>query len=331
MLFKNLRCLFIVNNKTEFSYIYKMYLYCVCPHGELESNFIKIGICEDFNSLKKRYTTYYGNSFRKHHVYVDDISSEKFIHEKLKNKNLHIEKELYKYNKIHDFHFYVQQLNEIESNKIDTNNTKINKLSISEKLNELNNNDEDYSKYYNYKQIHVLEFLNYYLDKIYIKKVYEADYFDSTDNWYYSESSQSDTIIYYKSKLEFDNIWVYYISFCNNNKQIYKSKNKLKEIIQSMVITNRHMQYKKYIFEFKENCISSELSSEIDFNKYMLKKYGLNIDIKYKPIFEEYMLTNNISFLKKIACKENILKILKIDKVEIKSDILEILNNNNIT
>jgi hypothetical protein len=299
-----------------------MYLYCVCPHGELESNFIKIGICEDFNSLKKRYTTYYGNSFRNYYVYVDDISSENFIHEKLKNQNLHIENELYKYNKTHDFHFYIQQLNDVRSNKIDTNDIKIDKLSVSEKFND----DEDYSKYYNYKQIHIFEFLNYYFDKMHIKKVYEANYFDSPDDWYYSESSQSNIFIYYKNKSDFDNIWVYYVSFCNTNKQIYKSKNKLKEMIQSMAISNRDVQYKRYIFEFKENCILSELSSEIDFNKYMLKKYGLHIDIKYKTIFEEYMFTNDISFLKKITCKENILKILKIDKVEISSDILEILN-----
>lgn len=298
-----------------------MYLYCVCPHGELESNFIKIGICSDFNFLKKRYTTYYGNSFRSYYVLVDDISSEKFIHEKLKNKNLHIENELYKYNKTYDFYFYVQQLNDVGTNINNVNEIKINELGILEIS---KNDDEDYSKYYNYKQIHIFEFLNYYLDKMYINKKYEIDFYDT---WIYQEFSQSKTYIYYKDKLKLEDIWVYYISFCNNNeKQIYRSKNKLKEMIQSIVITNRHIDYKKYEFIFDEKYIIAELTLEIDFNKYILKKYGIHIDIKHKEKFEEYLSENDVSFLKKILCKENILRILKIDKVEITPNILEILN-----
>lgn len=82
-----------------------MYVYCICPNGKLKSNFIKIGLCKEFGSLKKR---------------------QKIIHKNFKNMNLHIENELFIYNEKYDFNFYVQQINELILN----NSKKENKISI---------------------------------------------------------------------------------------------------------------------------------------------------------------------------------------------------------
>lgn len=90
-----------------------MYVYCICPHGNLKTNFIKIGICTKPESLKKRYTTYYGYSYKYYCVKVENTESEYIIHRKLKEQRLHIENELFVYNEKYDFSFYVQQLNEI--------------------------------------------------------------------------------------------------------------------------------------------------------------------------------------------------------------------------
>lgn len=90
-----------------------MYLYCICPYGNLKSNFIKIGICTKPDSLKKRYTTYYGSSYKNYYIKVENSNFENIIHRKLKNKGLHIENELFIYNEKYNFTFYIQQLNEI--------------------------------------------------------------------------------------------------------------------------------------------------------------------------------------------------------------------------
>lgn len=68
-----------------------MYLYCSSPYGKLKSNFIKIGISTNIESLKSRYSTYYGSSFRYYYIKVDDKTFENNIHEELKQLGLHIE------------------------------------------------------------------------------------------------------------------------------------------------------------------------------------------------------------------------------------------------
>lgn len=83
----------------------KMYLYCVAPYGKLKSNFIKIGFCSDFESLNRRYITYYGSSFRSYYVKISERKVEKDIFNKLTKLGLHLENELFIYNKKYDFYF----------------------------------------------------------------------------------------------------------------------------------------------------------------------------------------------------------------------------------
>jgi hypothetical protein len=47
--------------------------------------YIKISICINIDSLKKRYATYYGSNFRYYYVEVDDKTYENDVHEELKN------------------------------------------------------------------------------------------------------------------------------------------------------------------------------------------------------------------------------------------------------
>lgn len=90
-----------------------MFIYCICPFGKLKSNFIKIGLCTNPDSLKKRYSTYYGASYKCYYIKANESSFEKKIHKKLKKQGLHIENELFVYNENYNFNFYIQQLNEI--------------------------------------------------------------------------------------------------------------------------------------------------------------------------------------------------------------------------
>lgn len=137
-----------------------MYIYCICPYQKIKPNFIKIGSCTNINSLKKRYSTYYGFSHRSYHVKVDNNSFETIIHKKLKDMDLHIENELFIYNEIYDFYFYVQQLNELRNNKDENDNLNdiFKELNVSSDESDYN---FDYDKYYVEKQIHIFDFLRY--------------------------------------------------------------------------------------------------------------------------------------------------------------------------
>jgi hypothetical protein len=98
-----------------------MYIYCILPFGKLKSNFIKI------ESLKRRYGTYYGSSHKSYHIRVNCLSLESIIHKKLKDMNLHIENELFMYNELYDFNFYVQQISKIHFETIIKDNYCIHK------------------------------------------------------------------------------------------------------------------------------------------------------------------------------------------------------------
>lgn len=106
-----------------------MFIYCICPFGKLKSNFIKVGLCTNPESLKKRYSTYYGASYKCYYIKINDSSFEKKIHKRLKKQGLHIENELFVYNEKYDFSFYIQQLNEI-SNEDENIESIIKKLDI---------------------------------------------------------------------------------------------------------------------------------------------------------------------------------------------------------
>lgn len=90
-----------------------MYVYCICPDGKLKSNFIKIGSCKNFESLKRRYSTYYGLSHKSYYIEVNNSSLEKIIHKNFKNMDLHIENELFIYNENYNFNFYKQKIKEL--------------------------------------------------------------------------------------------------------------------------------------------------------------------------------------------------------------------------
>lgn len=131
-----------------------MYLYCVTPYKNLKSNFIKIGFCNDIKSLNKRYTTYYGKSFRYYYVKINDKKEEKDIHENLRIMGLHIENELFKYYDIYDFYFYVQLLNNFSNEKEDIKRSNIIKENIFE----------------DYKKEHLFNFFIYIFEKKQINK-----------------------------------------------------------------------------------------------------------------------------------------------------------------
>jgi hypothetical protein len=45
--------------------------------------------------------------------------------------------------------------------------------------------------------------------------------------------------IIFNDETDIDDIWIYYLSFCNiYEKQYYKTRNKLKDIIQSIISNN---------------------------------------------------------------------------------------------
>lgn len=70
-------------------------------------------MCKKPESLKKRYSTYYGSSYKCYYIEIDNSSFEKKIHKILKKQGLHIENELFVYNEKYDFNFYIQELNKI--------------------------------------------------------------------------------------------------------------------------------------------------------------------------------------------------------------------------
>lgn len=290
-----------------------MYIYCICPYGKIKPNFIKIGSCTNINSLKKRYSTYYGLSHRSYYVKVDNNSFETIIHKKLKDMNLHIENELFIYNEIYDFYFYIQQLNELKNNKNDEDNkinNIFNKLSISSDESEDDYNF-DYDKYYVEKQIHIFNFLKYlFKRKISNKDIYYNIKIYNGKFEYYQDSN---FIVFHLDK----KLWIYYLSFCDiQDEQFCKKKKKLKELIQSMVINVNEVVFKGYCFKFNNEYVEGAFSHyKITFEKYIENKYNLILNEKYRNDFENYIKTKDILLLKNIICKNDILKISKIDMI----------------
>jgi hypothetical protein len=261
-----------------------MYIYCATPYGKLKSNFIKIGFCTDWISLNKRYGTYYGTSFRSHYVKVEDKSSENIVHEKLKVLGLHLENELFIYDDIHDFYFYVQVLNNFKN---DDYKDIINYDNIYLGLDQ---NNED-NLIYNYKHYHIFEFFIYISNKNINKKIFTKEKINK--NWKYHELTESN--IYYDGS--FDNIWKNYLLYCNTQlEQHYKIKSKLKEFIQS--IFNKKIMYENYLFEIKEKYVKIVLKCEIEFKKYIFGKYDIIMDSMQNEKFEMY-LDKNINMSEK--------------------------------
>lgn len=153
-----------------------MFVYCICPEGKLKSNFIKIGSCRKIESLKKRYGTYYGLSNKSYYIKVNSkISLENIVHKKLKDINLHIENELFIYNEIYDFDFYIKQINKIYFETIIESNYCIHKYTRGKKEGSYcakeigNNNNKIYLCFHHDKN------KNYKCKKEIIKKIEEKE------------------------------------------------------------------------------------------------------------------------------------------------------------
>jgi hypothetical protein len=118
-----------------------MYVYFIIPSEKLKPNFIKIGFSNDFNSLKKRYSTYYGFNHISYHVKVNDKTQEIDIHNELKDNKLHIENELFVYDDNYNYEFYKDKLDEllkkskkIKESEIDKYNAKLIETPIYENI-----------------------------------------------------------------------------------------------------------------------------------------------------------------------------------------------------
>lgn len=232
-----------------------MFIYCIVPGGDLKCNFIKIGTCIDSNSLYKRYNTYYGSDLNIHYVSVKNKNVEKCIHNKLKTLGLHLKNELFIYNEIYNFDYYVNILDEYKNDHLD----------------------------------HIFEFFAYICNKkmnniTYIMEKYK-------EKWKYFEKIES--FIYY-NKHEFKKIWMHYLMFCDTQLiQVFNRKNELKHYIINMnktIFIN-----KPYIFEITENFIKIVLKNKINFKEYISKKYNVIINIRKKSTFEKILDNSNMS------------------------------------
>ncbi len=214
-----------------------MYLYCITPYDKIESNFIKVGICENISIQKNRYNTYYGESCRYHYVEVDDKSYENIIHNELKNIGVHLENELFLYNKKYDFFFYTQILENIRKSA---------NISI------LSNTFQD--KNYVHKQRHMFDFIVDTFLKISKKEGIKSTF-------------TNEIIISYNNKNDIEKLWLYYLAFCIKNKQIYKSKNVLKNNIQSMIHYEGPEKHENYKIQINVNeIIVTNMNKEV-YNK----------------------------------------------------------------
>lgn len=130
-----------------------MYVYCVCPNEKFKSKFIKIGFCKDKSTLKKRYTTCYGSSFRYYVLKVQNKIVECEIHKLLIYIGLHLENELFVCDNYYNFNFYVQLLN---------------KCVYLENINTFENKN-NYDIIYNIKKYNILNFFIYLTKNIGVK------------------------------------------------------------------------------------------------------------------------------------------------------------------
>lgn len=145
-----------------------MFLYCITPYEKLESNFIKVGICENICLLKDRYSTYYGESCRYYYVKIKDKISEIKIHKKLKDLGLHLENELFSYNKVYDFYFYIKMLKDFENADGDNNDNCSDTTLIFNKKEEKKETD-----LYIYEQKHMFDFIINMSEKLQLKKYFD--------------------------------------------------------------------------------------------------------------------------------------------------------------
>lgn len=258
-----------------------MFLYCISPHEKIEGNFIKIGICENISLLKDRYKTYYGDSCRYHYVNVESKKCENKLHNELKKLGLHLENELFSYNKIYDFYFYVQMLKKFEN--VNNDNDYLNTSLI-------NNNKLEESKVdlYTYEEKHMFDFIINMFEKLQSKKKFDIEW--NYDIYKYYEKNE--VIIPYYKKSEIETTWLYYLSFSIKTKQYYKTKNILKKNIQSMIYGNNPVIYKEYKIYFESNNIIIFIIDEINLEKFVLGECNIVINNKYIKNIENYVNKN---------------------------------------
>lgn len=115
---------------------------------------------------------------------------------------------------------------------------------------------------------------------------YSYSFKKDNNEWKYYKLLEN--IIKYENNI--DSIWIHYVSFCNIiNKQYYKSKSKLIEILKSMIYINKLVDYKKYVFYFEKNEIEIKMAKEINFKEYIFEVYNFNVNIDKRNIFEKYL------------------------------------------
>lgn len=275
-----------------------MYIYCIAPSGVIIPNFIKIGFCRDFNNLKKRYKTYYGNSNISYHVKVNDKKQEFVIHNELKKMGLHIENELFKYNDEYNYKFYKDMLNELskKDNKILNNNFikrqhkvtlgdalyKYYKLLISkentitEKMNSLNIYESSISKNILNEKVKKIENRKYIIKINYGKHCTDFYNYINENNW---------NILKYKEELS--NISNKNIENISNSEIIeYKIKNingSKKTRIKNKIIRSLFL-YNEYGEKLKNIDFSGKRLVEMSENEWFVMKNELKI------IFQNYLL-----------------------------------------
>lgn len=257
-----------------------MFLYCISPHEKIEGNFIKIGICENISLLKDRYKTYYGESCRYHYVNVESKKCENKLHNELKKLGLHLENELFSYNKIYDFYFYVQMLKKFEN--VNNDNYLNTSLINNKKL------DESKVDLYTYEEKHMFDFIINMFEKLQSKKRFDIEW--NYDIYKYYEKNE--VIIPYYKKSEIETTWLYYLSFSIKTKQYYKTKNILKKNIQSMIYGNNPVIYKEYNIYFEYNNINIFIIDEINLEKFALGECNIVINNKYIKNIENYVNKN---------------------------------------
>lgn len=263
-----------------------MFLYCISPHKKLKCNFIKIGICENINLLKNRYSTYYGDSCRYHYVKVNDKSSETKIHKKLKELELHLENELFIYNRNYDFYFYSQMLNNFE---INDNYNYDKSLVYTKKLN-----------LYNHKKQHILDFIINIFEKMDTQRTFNNKWLNNSYKYYKKEELN----VYYYGKKDIENIWLYYLSFCINSIQYFRTKNTLKNYIQSMIYDDNPVTYKNYNIEITSRNIICSTDYEINFKDFVFEECKITKNDKDMKLLEKYV--NEKSNLEKEEIKKYI-------------------------
>lgn len=267
-----------------------MFVYCILPDEILKCNFIKIGYCINSETLKKRYSTYYGSELKIYYVKVKSKNIEKYIHEELKKKGLHLRNELFIYNDRFNFEFYSGVLDEFDCNY----------------------------NFYKCKQEHIFKFYIYISTININKKTYNIKKEDN--EWKYYEKIES---IIYVNNSDIEMIWSYYLLFCRYQfRQYYKNKEQFKYYIKSIFLNKENIEYKNCILEVKENEIKNTIINNIDFKDFILNKYNIIVIIDKKHIFEKLLDTtiyiSRIEFLSLINNNNYYFPYINIYKIIIK-------------